>query len=122
MKDPDHLIKVEKAIQEKYGDAAIQNPKNNWDQEKEKDYLSQIKEISRNEKTSEKVEVDGVLLPKKLFIKESERTCPVCNIYSFKAKDDLYMSKFMCCFRCYIVNVEGREEKWLEKLYLQNPN
>ena len=90
--------------------------------EKEKDYLSQIKELSRNEKVKEKVEVDGVLLPKKLFIKESERTCPVCNVYSFNVKDDLYMSKFMCCHRCYIINVEGREEKWLEKLYLQNPN
>ena len=55
MKDPDHLIKVEKAIQEKYGDEAIQNPKNNWDKEKEKDYLSQIKELSRNEKVKEKV-------------------------------------------------------------------
>jgi hypothetical protein len=114
MKDPDHLIKVEKAIQEKYGDEAIQNPKNNWDQKKEKDYLSQIKEASRNEKTKEKVEVDGVLLPKKLFIKESERTCPVCNIYSFHGRDDLYMAKFKCCFKCYIQHVEGREEKWLK--------
>ena len=30
MKDDNHLIKVEKAIQEKYGDKAIQNPKANW--------------------------------------------------------------------------------------------
>ena len=68
MKDPDHLIKVEKAIQEKYGDKAIQNPKNNWDQEKEKNYLSQIKELSRNEKTKERIEVDGVLLPKSVRV------------------------------------------------------
>tara|TARA_R110002020_G_scaffold164437_2_gene351169 strand:+ start:4423 stop:4791 length:369 start_codon:yes stop_codon:yes gene_type:complete len=116
MKDPDHLIKVEKAIQEKYGDEAIQNPKNNWDKEKEKDYISQIKEISKKQRTKTKVEVDGVLLPEKLFIKESDRTCPSCNIYSFKAKDDLYMSKFSCCFRCYVIKVEGREESWLKKL------
>ena len=44
MKDPDHLIKVEKAIQEKYGDEAIQNPKANWDPEKEKDFLKKVKE------------------------------------------------------------------------------
>jgi hypothetical protein len=31
MKDPDYLIKVEKAIQKKYGDETIQNPKANWD-------------------------------------------------------------------------------------------
>ena len=40
MKDPDYLIKVEKAIQEKYGDKTIQNPKVTWDQEKEKKYLN----------------------------------------------------------------------------------
>lgn len=73
MKDPDHLIKVEKAIQEKYGDEAIQNPKANWDPEKEKDFLKQIREIAKTEKPKEKVEVDGVLMPKKLFTKESER-------------------------------------------------
>ena len=36
MKDPNRLIKVEKAILEKYGEEAIQNPKANWDEEKEK--------------------------------------------------------------------------------------
>ncbi len=41
MKDPDRLIKVEKAIEEKYGAAAVQDPKNNWDEEKEKDYRQQ---------------------------------------------------------------------------------
>lgn len=116
MKDPNHLIKVEKAIQEKYGDEAIQNPKANWDPEKEKDFLEQIKEMARTEKPKEKVEVDGVLMPKKLFTKESERTCPVCKVYSFEMKDDLYMAKFECCFKCYIQHVEGREEKWNAKL------
>ena len=47
MKDPNHLIKVEKAIQEKYGAETVQNPKTNWDQEKEKEYLQQIKKISK---------------------------------------------------------------------------
>lgn len=119
MKDPNHLIKVEKAIQEKYGDEAIQNPKANWDPEKEKDFLEQIKEMARTEKPKEKVEVDGVLMPKKLFTKESERTCPVCKVYSFEMKDDLYMAKFKCCFKCYIQHVEGREEKWIAKLNSQ---
>jgi hypothetical protein len=115
VKDPDNLIKVEKAIQEKYGDEAIQNPKANWDQEKEKEYLQQIKKIAKSEKPREKIEVDGVLIPKKLFTKESKRTCPKCKIYSFNGKDDLYMAKFKCCFECYIQYVEGREEKWLKK-------
>ena len=114
MKDPERLIKVEKAIQEKYGDEAIQNPKANWDQEKEKEYLKQIKKLAKSEKPKEKVEVEGVLMPKKLFRKESKRTCPECKIYSFDMRDDLYMAKFKCCYKCYIQYVEGREEKWLK--------
>jgi hypothetical protein len=114
LKDPDHLIKVEKAIQEKYGSEAVQDPKSTWSDEKEMDYLEQIKKIYKNEKTKEKIEVDGVLLPKKLLIKVSKRTCPVCEVYSFKARDDLYMAKFKCCFECYIQHVEGREQKWLK--------
>ena len=122
MKDPDYLIKVEKAIQEKYGEEAIQNPKNNWTQEKEKEYLEQIKIIAKLEKPKEKIEVNGVLMPKKLFKKESKRTCPVCKTYSFNTRDDLYMAKYKCCFECYVQNVEGREEKWLNQLNLQSNN
>ena len=116
MKDDNLLIKVEKAIQEKYGDEAIQNPKANWNQEKEKEYLKQIKKVYKSQKPKEKVEVNGILMPKKLFIKKIERTCPQCNKYSFKSKDDLYMTKFKCCFKCYVLYVEGREEKWLKKI------
>jgi len=122
MKDPDHLIKVEKAIQEKYGEEAIRNPKANWDQEKEKKYLEQIQIITRNQKPREKIEVEGVLLPKKLFTKESKRTCPVCEVYSFIMRDDLYMAKFMCCYQCYVQHVEGREEKWLNQKSSQKKN
>jgi len=122
MKDSDYLIKVEKAIQEKYGDETIQNPKATWNQEKEKKYLKQIKEIYKTAKPKEKIEVDGVLMPRKLFTEESRRTCPECKIYSFNVKDDLYMVKFKCCFKCYIQYVEGRETRWLDKLNLQDPN
>jgi hypothetical protein len=116
MKDDNHLIKVEKAIQEKYGDKAIQNPKANWDQEKEKEYLQQIKRVYENQKPKEKVEVNGILMPKKLFNRESNRTCPVCKVYTRQIKDDLYLTKFKCCYHCYIMHVEGREEKWLNSL------
>ena len=119
MKDPNRLIKVEKAILEKYGEEAIQNPKANWDEEKEKEYLKQIKKIAKSRRPKEKVEVDGILMPKKLFNKESNRTCPSCNTYSFEMRDDLYMAKFKCCYKCYVQYVEGREEKWFKKLNLE---
>jgi hypothetical protein len=111
MKDPDYLIKVEKAIQKKYGDETIQNPKANWDEDKEKEYLSEIKKIYKESKTNEKVEVNGILMPKKLFMKESNRTCPRCKVYTRSAKDDVYLTKFKCCFKCYIMHIEGREGK-----------
>ena len=34
----------EKAIKEKYGDIAIQNPRKFWDEEKEEKYLQSLKE------------------------------------------------------------------------------
>ena len=48
-KDPNFVAKLEKAISEKYGDETIQNPKANWDEEKEKKYLEQLKKISKKE-------------------------------------------------------------------------
>ena len=61
---------------------------------------------------SNKVENDGFFVSKKLLNKESQRTCPVCNVYSFDMKDDIYMNKFECCYNCYIQYVDNREERW----------
>jgi phage FluMu gp28-like protein len=115
-KDPNHIIKVEKAIAKKYGEEAIKNPKSHWTEEKEKEYLKQIKELAEKEKRKkefkEKVEKDGFFLPKNLINKNSKRKCSTCGIYSFDMKDDLYINKYECCFGCYIQYVEGREERW----------
>jgi hypothetical protein len=113
-KDPlKYALHVEKAIREKYGEEAIQNPHSNWDDEKEQEYLQQIKElykkeIKRQNKTS-KVLVDGVLIPKKLLSRDSNRTCPVCKVYSFEGRDDLYMNRHKCCYKCYIQNIQPKE-------------
>ena len=114
--DSNHIAKVEKAIAQKYGKETIQNPKANWDEEKEKEYLEQLKKLSEKEQSikekSEKVESNGFFISKKLLIKDTERECPVCNKYSFKTMDDVYMTKFECCYNCYIQFIEGREERW----------
>ena len=60
----------------------------------------------------EKVEKDGFLVSKNLITKKSKRKCPVCETFSFSTKDDVYMNKFQCCWRCYIQWVEDREERW----------
>jgi len=112
-KDPNYAVKVEKAIAEKYGKEAIVNPKSEWDDDKEKEYLAELKNNYRNDKSeSERVELGGVLISKELLNKKTNRSCPTCNSYSFKSRDDLYMTKFGCCFNCYIQFVEGREERW----------
>jgi len=116
VKDLDKVAAIEKAIAKKYGTETIINPKAFWTDEKEEEYLEQVKEFYKEEKKKEeqadKVEKDGFFLPKNLITKKSKRKCPVCDIYSFERKDDLYMNKFECCFKCYIQYVEEREERW----------
>jgi len=122
-KDPNYSVKVEKAIAEKYGDKTIQHPKKNWNDDKEEKYVSQLKQFySTYTQIEDDIEVDGVLISKKLITRESKRSCPVCNIYSFKSNDDVYMSKFDCCFNCYIQWVEGREKRWLKGWRPNNAN
>ena len=114
-KDPNYAVKVEKAIAKKYGEETIQNPKKNWTDEKEKKYLSELKEFYKAQTIEEdidKEEINGIFIPKKLLIKESNRSCPICKTYSFKSNDDVYMTKFDCCEKCYIQWIEGREERW----------
>jgi len=115
-KDLNEIAKYEVAISKKYGKEAIQHPKADWGDEKEEDYQQQIrdlyqKEVKQREK-NEKVEVDGVLISKKLINKDNNRICQTCQSYSFELRDDVYMIKFDCCFKCYIQWIEGREERW----------
>tara|TARA_R100000008_G_scaffold61556_1_gene38900 strand:- start:832 stop:1227 length:396 start_codon:yes stop_codon:yes gene_type:complete len=115
-KDGRYIANMEKAIAKKYGMEATINPKFYWNSDKEKDYLEQLKEAveldREQEHKTEKVEINGVLISKKLLNKETERKCPVCSIYSFDVRDDVYMSKYDCCWKCYIQHVEDREERW----------
>lgn len=114
-KDPNYVVKIEQAIAKQYGEEAIQNPKKTWTEEKDEQYFSQLKELYKNQKQEEdydKKEVNGVFIPKKLLNSDSNRSCPVCFTYTTKVQDDLYFTKFDCCFKCYIQWVEGREERW----------
>jgi Pyruvate/2-oxoacid:ferredoxin oxidoreductase delta subunit len=118
-KDLNKIAAIEKAIKQKYGDETIQNPKANWDEAKEKEYLEQLKkqykkDIKKKDQT-QKVETNGFLVSKQLLNKDSSRNCPVCRVYSFELKDDLYMDKYECCHSCYVEWVEGREERWLKE-------
>ena len=132
-KDPNYLVKLEKAISKKYGQEAIENPRKHWSEEDEERYEKQIQKLSKKQdklyEQNEKIEVDGVLISKKLLNREhAKRSCPVCKKYSFDLKDDAYMSKFDCCYKCYIKFIQGNPEgaeRWLagwrpEKLQEKN--
>lgn len=111
--DYNKIAKYEKAIKEKYGSEAIQNPKGNWDEEKENKYLEELKAFyKRSFRKKKREEAEGFEIIHKSTSKTAERTCPVCGSYSMATMDDLYMNKFKCCFDCYIQHVEGREERW----------
>jgi len=116
--DPNQIAAVEKAIAEKYGSETIQNPRGNWDETKEKEYLEQMKEFyqktEQNEAWQEKVDVNGIKISKKLFNRESLKCCPICNSFAKKSMDDVCLVKFDCCHKCYIQFVEDREERWLK--------
>jgi len=115
-KDPNYALKLEHAIAEKYGTETVQHPAKNWTPEKEEQYFEQLKilndKLNKIAEKLEKVEVQGVLISKKLLNRDSKRVCLVCNKYSFDSRDDVYMNKHECCRICYIQYVEGREERW----------
>jgi hypothetical protein len=71
-KDPDYIVRVEQAISQKYGEETIQNPKADWDEEKEKVYLQQMQELykkqKKNDEANDKVELNGIKVSKKFLI------------------------------------------------------
>jgi len=114
--DLNYIAALERAISEKYGEVATLNPKSGWDEEKEKQYMEQVKEKvkleSKNEQSQEHIDLNGVLISKKLINSNNKRNCEYCNTYSFNRNDDLFLTKYETCYKCYIKYIEGREEKW----------
>ncbi len=116
-KDLNYIAKLEKAISQKYGDLAAINPRSLWNEEKEKQFVEDLKSSYKkedaNQKTKEKIEHEGILINKKLLNQSSKKICEGCNQYSFDKKDDVYLLKFTSCHDCYIKYIEDRENRWL---------
>ena len=117
-KDLNYIANLEKAIKNKYGDEAIENPAKHWDQEKEQNYMTQLKHFIQKQKKIEDdrtlENVDGVLVSRKLLNKEGILNCSTCGSKLKTINDDIYFNKYECCERCYIKYVDGREKRWLE--------
>ena len=81
--------------------------------EKEKKYLKDLKNFYNNNlKKEETHQKEGFIIKSRIASKQDNRICPVCEKYSMESKDNLYMTKFDCCYECYIKYVEGREQRW----------
>lgn len=117
-KDLNKIAAIEKAIKEKYGEEAIDNPRANWDEVKEKKYLKEMREFYKKNKrlnqSRDKIDVNGIKVSKKLLNRESLKNCPVCGALLKSVKDDVSLIKFDCCNTCYIKYIEDREERWLK--------
>ena len=115
-KDLNQIAKIEKAMSKKFGKESIVNPKSGWDDEKEEQYLQDLKTFYSEElkEAEDKINEDGFFITRNLINKEINRVCPVCETYSFSGRDDLYMNKYQCCHTCYLKWVELDEKKWLE--------
>ena len=117
-KDLNKIAAIEKAIADKYGAEAVVNPASTWDDSKEQQYLSQMREfyqkVKKSEEREEKIDINGIKVSKKLLNRESLRCCSVCGSFPKKSMDDVCLTKFDCCKSCYIQYVEEREERWLK--------
>jgi len=111
-KNWDMIAGLEREIATHYGELATVNPLSLWDEEKEKKYLEELKEFEiknrQVDKRKEKIDFDGVLVPKKLISSDTNKVCSICKCYSFSKNDDLYLYKFKACYKCYCLNIEGR--------------
>ena len=125
-KDLNYVAGLEKAIKKKYGDEAIDNPAKHWDEEKEKEYLLQLKDfVAKQRKSEAEVEpenVNGVLITRKLLNKDNKINCPVCSSMIRTVNDDIYMLKYDCCEKCFFQYVDGREDRWLKGWRPPNEN
>ena len=117
-KDLNYIAKLEKAIKKKYGDEAIENPAKHWDEQKEKEYLLQLKDFvekqRKKEADAEPENVNGVLITRKLLNRDNKINCPVCSSMIRTVNDDIYMLKYDCCEKCFFQYVDGREDRWLK--------
>tara|TARA_R110001592_G_scaffold20460_16_gene82948 strand:- start:542 stop:928 length:387 start_codon:yes stop_codon:yes gene_type:complete len=117
-KDLNDIAVIEQAIAKKYGKEAIKNPRADWDENKEQEYLQQMRALyqrtTKNDEWQEKVDVNGIKVTKKLLNRESLKSCSVCGKFPKSTMDDVCHIKFDCCNNCYIEYVEDREDRWIE--------
>lgn len=104
-KDLNKIAQIEKAISKKYGKEAIQNPKSNWNEKKEKKYLADVKRFYTRTSPN--------MLKKYKHKFKNSCVCEACGKedYFFSLLDDKSFARWNVCHSCYIDNIQGRPDK-----------
>jgi transcriptional regulator of heat shock response len=103
----DIIAGVEKQLRQRYGEEIVQPIKC-----KDEEELKKIKK--ETEEFYDKLAETYVTNRENNKSYLIERTCEICENFSFSARDDVYMIKFKCCFECYVKYLENREEQYLK--------
>ncbi len=105
------LAALENAIASQYGQKATQNPKTDWNEEKEVQFQKDRKEISsrvQKKKSIKDIKLDETtIVSANLMKRESLDTCTKCGAYSHNTRDGYYLYKYHICWSCYLRQLEG---------------
>ena len=78
-KNYDQIAAIEKAIAEKYGDETVQNPKANWDENKEK-WLEKFKDAGMTSNINTQIwNKEGVFRIGRIFMYKDEKAFIACQ-------------------------------------------
>ncbi|NJN96317.1 MAG: hypothetical protein HC875_20480 [Anaerolineales bacterium] len=99
--DKETASRIIEEIGKKFGEKCNTNPKDFWNEEKEKKFQEDKKSIEINEK-EEITETDKLIVKKKLFItKKDNNNCPLCKRFNLGIRDEVCLIKFNMCENCY---------------------
>lgn len=113
-KKKDNADKIVSAIKEKYGPDVDIAPREEWDQEKERRYLEDLKKIKDCEDLEEVDEGEYKTI-KRIIETDKNNVCHKCGKYGLKRNDDVYLGKYGFCAECYIKFYQGSAAWWEER-------
>jgi hypothetical protein len=109
--DSKQIAALENAIEGKYGEEAVLDPSSIWTPEKESVYLEQVRKVEKYYRQlpyETLKDCGGFILKERLINKSGFKNCSYCGEPALKTHDDVYMTKFKSCLKCYILHIEGK--------------
>ena len=111
-----YIAKLEKAIAERWGDIAADNPSKYWNEDLADEYEEEVdkleEKIIESEHSDRKKEKGEFSISRKMLEQGSRDHCEACGVYSFKSRDDIYLTRYDVCQECYYQYIHNREERW----------